>query len=43
MIYWNIGDLSKSANEQLDWTTRLHIALNASQGNDLTEYYSCVH
>ncbi|CAK9212196.1 unnamed protein product [Sphagnum troendelagicum] len=26
------GDLSTSANEQLDWTTRLHIALNASQG-----------
>ncbi|CAM5999281.1 unnamed protein product [Sphagnum balticum] len=29
------GDLSTSANEQLDWTTRLHIALDASQGNDL--------
>ncbi|CAK9237925.1 unnamed protein product [Sphagnum troendelagicum] len=26
------GDLSTSVNEQLDWTTRLHIALNASQG-----------
>ncbi|CAK9869262.1 unnamed protein product [Sphagnum jensenii] len=26
------GDLSTSTNEQLDWTTRLHIALNASQG-----------
>ncbi|CAM6009857.1 unnamed protein product [Sphagnum balticum] len=26
------GDSSTSANEQLDWTTRLHIALNASQG-----------
>ncbi|KAH8931037.1 hypothetical protein BDL97_19G001100, partial [Sphagnum fallax] len=26
------GDLSTLANEQLDWTTRLHIALNASQG-----------
>ncbi|CAK9266660.1 unnamed protein product [Sphagnum jensenii] len=26
------GHLSTSANEQLDWTTRLHIALNASQG-----------
>ncbi|CAK9254098.1 unnamed protein product, partial [Sphagnum jensenii] len=26
------GDLSTSDNEQLDWTTRLHIALNASQG-----------
>jgi len=26
------GHLSTSTNEQLDWTTRLHIALNASQG-----------
>ncbi|KAH8936918.1 hypothetical protein BDL97_17G111600 [Sphagnum fallax] len=26
------GHLSTSANEQLDWITRLHIALNASQG-----------
>ncbi|CAM6041542.1 unnamed protein product [Sphagnum compactum] len=26
------GDVSRSVNEQLDWTTRLHIALNASQG-----------
>ncbi|KAH8970054.1 hypothetical protein BDL97_02G066900 [Sphagnum fallax] len=26
------GHLSTSANEQLDWTTRLHIALNAAQG-----------
>ncbi|CAK9213890.1 unnamed protein product [Sphagnum troendelagicum] len=26
------GDLSTSTNEQLDWTTRLHIALNTSQG-----------
>ncbi|CAK9266702.1 unnamed protein product [Sphagnum jensenii] len=26
------GDLSTSVNEQLDWTTRLHIALNASKG-----------
>ncbi|CAK9266716.1 unnamed protein product [Sphagnum jensenii] len=28
------GDLSTSPNEQLDWTTRLHIALNASQGSE---------
>ncbi|CAN5964096.1 unnamed protein product, partial [Sphagnum jensenii] len=32
MLIENVGDLSTSANEQLDWTTRLHIALNASQG-----------
>ncbi|CAK9266685.1 unnamed protein product, partial [Sphagnum jensenii] len=30
------------ANEQLDWTTRLHIALNASQGNDLKEHYNFI-
>ncbi len=34
-FFSSIGDLSTSTNEQLDWTTRLHIALNASQGNDL--------
>ncbi|CAK9266719.1 unnamed protein product [Sphagnum jensenii] len=32
------GDLSTSANEQLDWTTRLHIALNASQGLEYLHY-----
>ncbi|CAK9237889.1 unnamed protein product, partial [Sphagnum troendelagicum] len=32
--------LSTSTNEQLDWTTCLHIALNASQGNDLKENYN---
>ncbi|KAH8936958.1 hypothetical protein BDL97_17G112600 [Sphagnum fallax] len=34
------GHLSTSTNEQLDWTTCLHIALNASQGNDLKENYN---
>ncbi len=39
----SIGDLSTSANEQPDWTTRLHIALNASQGNDSRKHYnSCL-
>jgi hypothetical protein len=31
-FFWNIGDLATLTNEQLDWKTRLNIALNAAQG-----------
>ncbi|CAK9869314.1 unnamed protein product [Sphagnum jensenii] len=35
----SLCDLSTSVNEQLDWTTRLHIAFNSSQGMFYKHYF----